>query len=499
MKKILLFIVVLSSLIFYGCEKEEQIFEYTYSLSVNGNESITTKSVEEISNTLRATMNNLTEFGVIKDEIFLVSFIEDANSYGVLDLEYNRIHINLSDFSASNSTFIVLQSLFEEDVNYGLVYGFSELINDDLKLSLESDDLDSKQIIEKVSSEKHYLQYLVYPAFQTRFASESNIELSKDFAKIVVDYKIKKDGLKPLMELLGISNNVDEFPDLYRELLSSLYSDNLVSNENVAKLVNVTFINIIEDELLEWNTLRGNWITYLSGEVEESMVGRILDEPFYSKIETIILVIEEFELGADTLDLLLKKPQYEYPLLKVEIYNPNYNQSWAMRDGSIFLYTLRLFNHEYTHQIDFVNFGVLDRWLLEARGVYYGDTSNFLAEYIDSKMNDSRSDEESPTFSTLELLSEYLGRSYNRETDYYIFVDTYLYLYPSDANIRIIENDFYHVPEWTSLLNYIINTYGEDELYSLTLDTAFTNGDSADWNVLISDWEKYIENKEFFD
>jgi len=494
--------ILISFLIIFFISSCKASVEYNFETDFIFSDDIDDSLVLEFEEAAVKLLEKLEDLEILTDRKVYFNVSVDADEYVDYDSVINVIYVNIDSKDSLSMVLLVLQSVYPKDANYGLIYGLSEFISEDINYSGNYNVTKSEDnIISSILSEKWYLKDMVFPCFDSRFTEDDDIDISKSLSIYFTKFIIDDVGIDYLNDFIIRSNKVDLFYEQYNVILQ-LWS-NTISNDYEFEITSseVFFVNNITNSELIWTTQHAVWVTNISN--GDRYVGYLYEDDFYSNIELLMTTINDFEEELLRLDSILYFSENDCSKLTINIYSEEFpSLTFYSENLEGYASTIISFSKVYVYYIDACHDRYLLEWVEEARGRYYSLFSKYNQEYFEYIVEFEHENLSENIVDLQEAYSDLLvhkGTSFDYESDIFLLMDIYASNLDVIPNIEILMYPHYY-QLWISLFNYISNTYGEDELHALSFNNqTFTNGIETSWEELIDEWIMYIENEEFYE
>ena len=464
---------------------EEVNATYTYEEALDvEDESLAIEEVE-------ALVDKLLLHGVAEDQE-LVYVIKDIQSSYFDDTD-KTVYLSIDNIQSFDTIFSSLLSVYDKDVNYGLIYGLATYLSNDLEFEERSDPSDDT-VSHFLNDEKVDLMDLVYPTFSEYYTSDEDIEKVKAFANQFTEYIVSEEGLNAVSELLDQSDFY-AFEQQYNAYLNAYIDNEGFDYEVPLNEAPIFFNRDIGSYYSKWSTSHGNWKLYKN--YENNNMETILPENFlkndYKELKEAITI---FEAEMTRIDALLKKDGIEYhdPSITIGSGNNNY---YGRGIHYIYISMVPALSHEYVHHVTADNMK-RPSWIREVIANYYAFEFYYMELYTESLyFGDSDFGDFSETLKNAVSLFE---DKYNREVDYsqdlYELTNIYTYLSENYDAFYQKDNLVGSMLEQVSFADYIIETYTEETFLLASEEASNVEEHTGKtWPTLIEDWENHIKSK----
>jgi len=456
---------------------EEVNATYTYEEALDvEDESLAIEEVE-------ALVDKLLLHGVAEDQE-LVYVIKDIQSSYFDDTD-KTVYLSIDNIQSFDTIFSSLLSVYDKDVNYGLIYGLATHLSSDLEFEERSGPSDDT-LSHFLNDEKVDLMDLVYPAFSEYYTSDEDIEKVKAFANQFTEYIVNEEGLNAVSELLDQSDFY-AFEQQYNAYLNAYIDNEGFDYEVPLNEAPIFFNHDSGTYYSKWSTSHGDWKFYNS--YENDYMDRLPEnflKNYYKELKEAITI---FEAEMYRIDALLKKDGIEYDDPRIIIGLSGDKNYYVRSNQSIYIAMVPALSHEYVHH---VTADYMDRpsWLHEAVAHYYSYEFYYMELYMESLyFGDSDLGEFSETLKNAVSLFE---DKYNREVDYsqdlYELTNIYSFLSENYADFAPLDT--------ISFANYMVETYTEETFLLASEEASNVEEHTGkSWPTLIEDWENHIKSK----
>ncbi|QSX06351.1 hypothetical protein JYG23_02510 [Sedimentibacter sp. zth1] len=543
-KNLVIMCFVLSILLFSaGCEKSEKVISYDYTeyegiVQVGGyltkfsttstdsveyyfskdeySEEETNKFIYEYEKIIKVIKN---ECNYAFDGKLKVYVSDKLLCYG----NENNVYINsINDIDVNTITY-TLKALNKSGTSYGLCYGLAGAINEKVfKKSIEQ-GLTTKEIVSFLSNdEERYMLDFTVPTLETTYFTEEENKYAGAISYYFVKDLIKNNDYKYVYELIKNSSNLDmqfdnNITSLKNDWLKSIGSD----LECVALEVPIRYEKNYERDntTFPYITYTNSTISYVSKTMVEPSIEVDMDYKYCQEYFTMY----EKDI-AELKDYL--SPYFDTDLEPVECYfleelDVNYSSSYIIQ------YTTPLYAglHEYVHHITHKSGERRPFWLIDGLAEYchYYNFKNLSSRMTKEIFYNDRlenkfvvQNNEIVCNYTNEELEKYLNcvnklskviKNPDSIDKNYFFIELFVeinaindYLNPESASTFASTYLFNEIgsnltyPTAASMVNYLIDTYGEEKFFELYKDGYnYQELYGKSFEELYEEWEAYIK------
>ncbi|QSX06399.1 hypothetical protein JYG23_02755 [Sedimentibacter sp. zth1] len=499
MKKLILLILIISTLMFSACGKED--LPYTIEKIEASEESeskyVMYDPIDKMENTKWRDMtfesfktkniiywfDNSVEMDkrvkYVSDTYMVINYlIEKYNLNEIPEyyispdfynhIEKDAVYLKLDEESSCIEDFII-QTMFkltDTKCNYGLIYGISKSIEDELNTVASKQEIIENSDISTFIEKNTEIMDLTLPVFITEYYKEEDIEKTKYIAKDFVKYISEKYGEDKLKELLLSSSElILDFDKEYKmycdEWLKSIGCNIALQDETLP-----VRYEIYGDEHYPIAIVT-KWMTYCFHREFKDECAEITGyNGTYQNMKECIHTLEK-----DMKDVRDFWPG-EYKKENVEDYVTYfYNIKEFMEfPGTSSLYKITCYSliaylHEYTHTVTFDiknnNIGFIREGIAEY-GLY--KFSNYYQNKLKIKsINDMKNTNDEDGKKIYKLLSKSYGEITNN-IDYIDLSEANLYVLYKERGKSFLEDEIFcnylFAPLFT---NYLLSNYGIDK------------------------------------
>jgi len=413
----------------------------------------------------------------------------------------NTILFNPDGDHDQDLIFMVLKHLFPDDAHYGLLYGLSHHVS--IKADLKLEDL------ETYSYEDIRLQwpnlYLTYVNFSPDLASPDEINMAKSLSLDFTNYIIETKGMDYLISLLK------DDPDATYEVLLNQWTQNKewdLAHEKLGLKVNWNSPR----PYLDFEALNNSWSLFLSG--EDYQGGPLYDRVYYPAMnESVTTYYDTLHLFSKEINRLEGVIGFDNDQLKgthITIYYNDipYTGLYQSDFNVLKLNSVAILCHEYVHYVDRSE-DLIKRPLdlntfpaiMELRATYLSLDKVMYPEVQGQHMIQSV-----PLYTKLvdkedlvKVCEDYYNRPFDNHMYQDLFSDLIAYHYYKKHG-QVFDTYTYHweggypLPQWFSLSNFLVRSYGFEAFNTITLRDELPDGTPLTLDSVISDWEDYIKN-----
>lgn len=481
-------------------------------------------------NKVEILRNYLENESEVSFENKLSIYISEDNTLQGID---GKLFLNELSINSIDSTIAFLQALFGANSNYGLCYGIAIYINEKLYNDTSTSNISIEELGKFYSIDENIiLMDLTIPVFkdvyftgeQNNYAYETAYHFTKDL--------IKRKGFKDTINLLNNSSKLDISFDIEYTNEKNTWLKSIGALQTCAEpIVPLRYELIIGNKAKTYpyvinSPSINSYFTIKEGELRRE--GVIMD---YAYIKYYLEMYEQ-DISA------LKKYLEPYFDTNKEVIDCYFGEDKAnFYHGSTIQYTTPLSSgvHEYTHHLAYNDFyGDIIKesdkeklgdpndvlygngyWMLEGLAEYCSeyledkDIYRMKSEYYNKNINhsvkrlynknfvDSNKDESYIEF--YQELYAIIESRYNTE-DKFSIAQVYNNLYKVG-----IKNDQYEginltYKEASSLINYLITTYGEDKFFQLYKEySKLKEIYGKTYEELLKEWKDKLCNKYKFE
>ncbi|QSX05567.1 hypothetical protein JYG23_12945 [Sedimentibacter sp. zth1] len=508
MKKLILLILIISTLVFSACGKED--LPYTAEKIEVQEESeskyVMYDPIDKIEDTKWRDMtfesfntDNITywfdstvemdkRIKYVSDTYMVINYLvekynltEIPEYYISLDfynhIEKGNVYLKLDEESSCIEDFII-QTMFkltDTKCNYGLIYGISKSIEDELNTIASKQEIIENSDISTFIEKNTEVMDLTLPVFITEYYKEEDIEKTKYIAKEFVKYISEKHGEDKLKELLLSSSELTlDFDKEYKK-----YCDEWLKNIdcNIA----------LQDETLPVRyeiygdkhypvAIVTEWMTYcFHREFKDENTGITGYKGTYQNVKECIRTFEK-EMK-DVRDFWPGEYTKMDAKENITFFNnfklPNNHRS-EYKFTRIDCTNLMDYIHEYTHAVTFkIDRIKTDEIITDGIAQYCAYKYSNYRRIEDLKhLTESINSKEYPFKDLYQIYSQYYGKDVSN-IDVISFWEIVFYVnYRQDGKI-ILENEYIYNYSFGPLFtNYLISNYGIDKYVSVFNDFA---------------------------
>lgn len=379
-----------------------------------------------------------------------------------------------------------LQSVFGDEVNYGLLFGISNRIAYDLGWETDIPNISQIDILNftNSSANEKYL-FLDYPCFLEEYNSNNQEEIHIISFKIA-NYIFQNKTTPFIIDLLNLQQTSlpvfeYEWTEIVNQWLASIGSETqILEKENP-----VAFSNGGTVSPLIIHTKHAHY--YLLKDYEESQIREAQIDYFKTDYETLLFTIDTLENDMNDADLLFREPEIRYSPYSIVLcsYQQAFDSSgsfayYSSSNHTSYNSSVMAITHEYVHYLTTPSWNY--NWKYESIAIYYNLPSYFQTISSNSLLDVIRS------YQTTEAVSlfDYLGKDFQAED------------FPTYCEIHIVLNNDNQVNErnpyaMISVLNYVKNIYGDDVAKEIFLNQNRIEQElSLTWSELITEWNQWL-------
>ncbi|HAU65905.1 TPA: hypothetical protein DCW61_01015 [Candidatus Uhrbacteria bacterium] len=430
----------------------------------------------------------------------LISYLQD---HQIFLLQSTR-HIVLEDYASRSDSsnrkafyavedtgtymqiLIALQSHFGDFTNYGLLYGISNYIAEELGWGIDITDVAEQDIVAftEVTENQVFLD-LSYPCFVSSYVGEALPMIQAvagQFVRDLIDREgiayavdaLRRENISPTMFLI-------EANDLKNDWLASIGSETRLTARELPirfQYGGTTSPIIVSADHAKY---------YLMNDYAEVDLDVMGIDYFKSDYAHLIEAFYRIELDMQAADLVYKDPARTYQPLTVVLCNEEVAQSAA---NSIAYYSIPTttaysasvwpVNHEYLHYLSTPAVGY--NWQYEAIACYGNIHAYFMRLYNQNFFDMMLA----YGWEGLAELREHLGRDPGAD-DFPIYCEIYIAMTGDNAVTALSANALYSVPHYVRII------YGEEVMNRIFIhQNAIEAETGRSWQELIEDWQQWI-------
>ncbi|MFA5178881.1 MAG: hypothetical protein WC363_01370 [Candidatus Izemoplasmatales bacterium] len=447
-------------------------------------------------NTIDPTLRD--EF--INYQLALISYLEsnqiipDYNIKHYILVDYpsrsesarQKAYIDIDTVGSYRQILITLQSYFGDYTNYGMLYGLSNYIANQLGWETDIPTYSIGEIVTftEVLENQDNLD-LTYPCFLSSYVGEA-LPMIKAIASRLMEYLINQEGIANVVAIMHRENAspmlfLTEANAIMNEWLLSIGSTTHLTAREVAirfQCGGVTSPIIASTEHATY---------YLLNDYSEADMDMMGIDYFMSDYAHMIEAFYMTELDMAISDQMYKDPIRNYQALSIVLCSEEATMAAAnsiayYSTASFTIYSASVWplNHEYLHYLTTPSYGY--NWQYEAIAVYGNRDGYFLRKYYQALFEAMIQ----YNWNGLAEMQEYLGR--DPQTDDF----------PTYCDICITlnnENDVNALNPYilSSIPNYVYITYGEEVMNQIFLHQDTIEAEiSLTWQGLIDEWNQWL-------
>lgn len=394
--------------------------------------------------------------------------------------------MNISDLKTYKQILLTLQTIYGDFTNYGLLFGLSNTIAEELKFSTDNPKVSNDELTAFWNDNyNNFLSDLTYPCFITPYCDEENIDIIKRTANLFTDYIYGIDGSISLKELL--SANCTDFESAFKEQMNGWFSSIGGSMKLIVKKVQIAFTVGGTSYPLVIKTLRA---IYCIKDSFSELYKWIYQKDFFKDdYQTLVSTLLILESEMSEADRKLKVEGYDYGQYKVVL-----EEVSSLADSYAYYYgrnsktcsaSITALMHEYIHHLTKMYGG--GSWQHELIAAAMG-SFNYYAKIFYFNIYTILAPENPLYDIAFEL---HTGREYSYFDDIFITVDIFAYL---DERYELTVKAGTAL---TSFSTYLIKEYGE-ETFIKFLTTNRYNPQAITgkiWNEMQADWIAWLESE----
>lgn len=433
-----------------------------------------TAQADNFINAQRTLLHLLRDNGLETGE--LESYATDYE-YCFSESSDKAAYVALSSVRTWQQVLVTLQALWGDYTEYGYVYAMSNAIAEKLGWETDPTPAVEKAALKTFFAENPEAVNLLYPTFTTEFASEETVNSCKALSVALFE-KIswRKALAKPIAEQL------EEYYALvsdYAEKLSIPFTRQTCGyayyGENVKLRIMTTYAELIIDS--NYKDVKENlYGDYFSNYVSIFQTAKVIDNEIATAVEYFNL---EDEAGVMTIKFLDNEDDASQKFLT------GHRGMYYLSTQTAYVASIEPYLHEYYHHIEYlITQGNVRSWQAQA----FCDIGRAHSQYAQLPYESTFTQYEPG----IELFYACTGRAYQPgRDDFYEAMDILCYI-----------NDYYLLEYETgaestnSISRYLIDLYGEDEVYNLMLfPETVEDVTGKTWEELAAEWEQHIRNK----
>ena len=435
----------------------------------------------------------------LRSDTLCVYIGSHINTYG----SNQKAYVSLQDVGTVNEIIAILQALSDETSNYGLCYGMAsylaraacyqqsqQVMESDIKSKLN--ELEEKDILD-----------LTIPVFETVYFDHEQNELSYQIAQEFVLYLISEQGLNQVLKMIKKSaDHTIDFYEEYEHEMNAWLKNIGVKGEYIGINAPITYRkNHTKQEKTYPYVIETPYNNaYFDKECKSDLDGELF------KYHSIKEYLVEYICDIDELMKYLTKYFKEKPPVQCYFYTESSNVSAYYKEMDMIKYVTPYYSgtHEYTHYITMGNNDYT--WLNEGVATfcdYYLEKhcSHRILRKLVSKIIEYANNNKDLTIvaSLYEKRTNCLLTA-DVQLDGYLDTRAWLDMIGLDessrvSNVKVKEGDELSYYESASMINYLINTYGENLFFLMYLD----HGDlekyyGKSYEQLKKEWTQYMNN-----
>lgn len=489
-------------------------FEVFSTEKLNYNFELNKYSEEQV-NKLITSFENLrinieTNYNIFIDKP-LTLFISEGINFGTED---GKIYLNKLDIENIDVTSVILQAIFGDTSNYGLVYGLACHIYEALYGASVEQSVSLEELKKYYSTERNLsLMDLTIPVFQTLYFSEEQNKYAYSTAYYLVKDLIKKDGLDNLIALLKDSVKLNLDFDLKYTNIKNKWLKSIGASESCHNPI----IPIRYKQSLKRNAKIFPYAMYTQSTIsyfkpnenlyfENTIVSYDYTKNYLTMYEQDINALKNY---------LSPYIDTDKAIITCTIKHKEDGMNYYHGDEEGITYSSPLYAgvHEYTHYLT-ANLGKdLPVWITEG-------IADYCANYLESKgvykmktEHNNKFDDSGAKFyfdKNVQAKNDYIENSfllfYNELKAYNnskITGDdkhTISSVYYNAAYIGNEDERSLSYSEAASLVNYLIKNYGEEKFFELYSDyTKLAEIYGKDFSELKQEWLDKLHTSLIFD
>lgn len=431
---------------------------------------------------------------------------------------YGKAFFN-TDFECNlENVIILLQAVYGEYANYGLVYGYANYILDEMSIKTEAfyNTDDRKAFCNSVKEEElSQILDMNLPFFETVYTDEQTANMSKDMACSLVEYVIAEHGVGKVDELLKQSYVLDTtFDNAFCGYVNEWFAHEIgMEFQKEPYMQPIRFERNYEDEKEDYpyiiHTVSIDAYVHKDMEVDWYESGSTGWTDFdYSKMIQYFTLLEEDIIVAK--EYLSPWMELETGRMKMKLFMPREetDRYVSMYQGHIDTATIVTLNsgyHEYIHHL--VSKYNPDNWMIEGITVYMD---------IYQRENKGSNISETPQWVHMANVYEHIPAGKENDEEYIKAIKAYKNLSNNRQDKKYDVEAYYEraaymecigYPGWGnsgnngaigmtyekmgSLFNYLIKTYGEEAVFRMYQDYSILEKEyHVTYPDLIKAWEE---------
>ncbi|QSX05557.1 hypothetical protein JYG23_12895 [Sedimentibacter sp. zth1] len=539
MKKLLLLLLIISTLVFSACGKEDLPYttEKIEAPEESASKYVMYDPIDKIEDTKWRDMTfesfktkNITYWfdnsvemdkrvKYVSDTYMAINYLvekynlTDIPEYYISSDFYNHIekdavYLKLDEESSCIEEFII-QTMFkltDTKCNYGLIYGISKSIEDELNTIASKQEIIENSDISTFIEKNTEVMDLTLPVFITEYYKEEDIEKTKYIAKELVKYMSEKHGEDKLEELLLSSSKLTlDFDKEYKkycdEWLKSIGCNVALQDETLP-----VRYEIYGDEHYPIAIVT-EWMTYCFHrefkDRDSEMTGY---NGTYQDIKECIHTLEkDMKDVRDYIPVEFTKEDADgYKTFFNNFVELNNYESLSCYD-KIDCLTLLDYIHEYAHTVSLVNhrFYSTDELLIEGIAEYcLNKFSNYSKEIDKSCLNEFSKSQDANNQLIYKIYSQFANENKGKVDDFTL-CEIFFYQNYKNSNINVMEDDYFYLYYFGPIFtNYLISNYGINKYMGVFNDFAefstcykksFPNMKQEVLNYLIDKYDIYAK------
>ncbi|QSX05559.1 hypothetical protein JYG23_12905 [Sedimentibacter sp. zth1] len=513
MKKLILLIIIISTLVFSACGKEDLPYttEKIEAPEESASKYVMYDPIDNIEDTKWCDMtfesfktDNITYWfdstvemdkrvKYVSDTYMVINYLVEKYNlteipeYYISPEFYNHIekdtvYLKLDEESSCIEEFII-QTMFkltDTKCNYGLIYGISKSIEDELNIVASKQEIIENSDISTFIEKNTEVMDLTLPVFITEYYKEEDIEKTKYIAKKFVKHISEKHGEDKLKELLLSSSELTlDFDKEYKkycdEWLKSIGCNIALQDETLP-----VRYEIYGDEHYPIAIVT-EWMTYCFHREFKDECAEITG--YNGTYQNVKECIHTFEKEMKNVrDFWPGKYTKKYVEGYVSYFN-NFNsfneihtQSTSHLDKII---CLRLIDylHEYTHTVSLSEFGysgVTDKFIYEGLAQYcLYELSNYYREVELGHLVETKNANDGLLKKAYYIYSKCYGEDISDFNTLNFWEIVFYVNYRQKGKMLLEKKNYYYFYRIGPLFtNYLISNYGIDKYVSVFKDFA---------------------------
>jgi len=457
---------------------EENDVEYLFS------DTIAPNLRDEFINYHQILISYLETHQIFLDDQIKNYIMEDYPSR--TDKTFSKIFYDIEDSGTYMQILITLQFYFGDFTNYGMLFGLSNYIAEELGWETDVPIYSNNELVEftELLGNQDYLD-LTYPCFLPSYVTDK-LPIIKAIASQLLRDLINQNGMAYVFEVL---NRENESPTLFLTEITQIKNQWLSSIGSTARLT--------EREIairFQYGGLTSPMIVsavhakyYLLNDYSEANMDMMKIDYFKSDYSHLIEALTQIELDMRMSDQIYKDPERTYSPFSVVLCSEEITMNvansiayYSTSSHTAFSSSVWPINHEYLHYLTTPDVGY--NWQYEAIVDFEDRSSYFMRKFYESFFEDMIFYD----WDCLTIMQEYLGRDPQID-DFPTYCDIIITL--NDENDVNALNPYVLI----SVPNYVLITYGQEVLQQIFLHQDTIEQEiSLSWQELIDEWNLWL-------